>query len=109
MLTYKTTAKESCAKKFRPIETKSDNGKVFALLRINVAKSLEQDKKDKIDKKQRFWKYQQDYIGEQKKQTLATSVNITEADSKKKYSDITYYNCDKKSYYLKCYLEPPKN
>lgn len=44
-----------------------------------------------------FWKHKRNYA--RKKQTLAISVNAIEANLKKKYTDITYYNCDKKGHY----------
>ena len=41
-------------------------------------------KEDKKDKKKRFWNQKRKYMRKQKKQTLATNVNVTEAASKKK-------------------------
>lgn len=74
-----------------------------------MVEPLKQSKKNKKDKKQRSRDYWQDYTGEQKEQTLATSIIIIEASSKKKYLHITCYNCDKKNHYSKSYPKPLKN
>ena len=94
---------------FRPKKVKSAKEKASILPRTNVAESLEQSKKDKKDNKRRFWKHKRDHTGEQKEETLAIGTNITDARSKKKYPNITYYNCDKKGYYSKSCPEPSKN
>ena len=101
MQTQGSSAKEPRPKKSRPKEAKPAEEKAPAPPRTNAAESSEQGKKDKKDKKRRF--------RERKKQTPATGTNVTDAGLKKKYSDITCYNCNKKSHYSKSCLEPPKN
>lgn len=107
VLTQGTTAKESYSKDSRPKKKKLTYKKAPVPTQTSEIFRLRQEKKN--DKKRKFWEYKQDFIGEQKEQTLATSVNTTEADLKKKYLDIIYYNCDKKDHYSKSYPEPPKN
>lgn len=67
-------------------------------------------KKDKKDKKKKFWGQKREYIGEQKEQTLAAGVNTTDISKKKKkrhnISKIMYLNCDKKGHYTNNYTEP---
>ena len=103
--TQETIAKNSSSpKKPKTKETKS--------VRTDVAEPLEQDKKDKKDrwnKKRRFREHRWDHTEEQKKQTPATSTNVTDAGSKKKYANITCYNYDKKGHYLKSCPKPPRN
>ena len=61
------------------------------------------------NKKKRFLKHRREHTEKWKKQTLATGVNITKTGSKKKYSHITYYNYNKKSYYSLSYFKLLKN
>ena len=63
-------------------------------------------KKDKKDKKKRFWGQKRKYTGERKKQTPATDVN--KAVPKKKLK-VRCFNCDKKGHYANNYTKPPKN
>ena len=65
--------------------------------------------KNKKDRKKRFRGQRREHIQKRKKQTTATGVNITEADSKKNYPYITYYKCEKKYYHFKIFPETPKN
>ena len=99
--TQGTSAKEPRPEESRSKETKPAKEKIPALPQTNAAKSLEQGKKDRKDKKRRF--------RERKEQTLAIGTNVTDAGLKKKYPDITCYNCDKKGHYLKSCPKPPKN
>ena len=95
------SAKETCPKESRPKEAKPAERKTPTPPRTNAAESLEQGKKDRKDKKRRF--------REEKKQTPATGTNVTDVGSKKKYPNITCYNCDKKGHYSKSCPKPPKN
>ena len=99
--TQGTSAKKPRPKESRPKEAVPAKGKAPAPPRTNAAESSEQGKKDRKNKKRRFQ--------ERKKQTPATGTNVTDARLKKKYLDITYYNCDKKGHYSKSCPEPPKN
>ena len=99
--TQGTSAKEPRSEESRPKEAKPAKEKAPALPWTNATESLEQGKKDRKDKKRKFW--------EKTEQTPATGTNVTNAGSKKKYPDITCYNCDKKGHYLKSCPEPPKN
>ena len=99
--TQGTSVKEPRLKESKPKKAKPAKEKAPALSWTNTAEFLEQGKKDRKDKKRRFW--------EKKKQIPAISTNVTDTRSKKKYPDITCYNCDKKGHYLKSYSEPPKN
>lgn len=63
-------------------------------------------KKNKEDKKKKFWKYRQNH-SEWKEQTLATGVNTTKAS--KKNLKVKYFNYDKKSYYANNCIKSSKN
>ena len=99
--TQRTSAKKPRPEESRPIEAKPAKRKAPVPPRTNTAESSEQGKKDRKNKKWRFQK--------RKEQTPATGTNVTNARSKKKYPDITCYNCDKKGHYSKSCSEPPKN
>ena len=58
------------------------------------------EKRVRKNKKKKFWKHKKKHTREQKKQILATNVNITEAALKKKLK-IKYFKCDKKGHYKK--------
>ena len=91
----------------RPKKTKPKDSK-SASSRDNAAESPKKD--NKKDKKKRFRGQRQEYTGKQKEQILATNVNITDVSKKKKkrhnVSDITCFNCDKKSYFASNCIEP---
>ena len=55
--TQETTAKDPHSKESRPKEAKSAEEKALASPRTNMAKSLEQGKRDRKNKKGRFWKH----------------------------------------------------
>lgn len=88
-------------KKFKPKKSRPKNQKLASSHNDTVELAKNKDKKDK---KKRFWEQKQ----EQNKQTLATSVNVTKADSKK-YLHIIYYNYNKKGHYSKFYPKLQKN
>lgn len=73
VLTKGTTAKELWLKECNAKKTKLANEKALALPWTNVAKSLEQGKKNRKDKKWRFREHKRDYV--RKERILSTSVN----------------------------------
>ena len=90
-----------CSKEPKPKDLKP------ALLRDNAA--MEPAKKeDRKDKKKKFRKQRQNYIGEQKEQTLTINVNVTETTLKKMLK-ARYFNYDKNSHYANNYTKLPKN
>ena len=92
---------------FRSKKPKSKDPK-SALSYDNIAKLLK--KSDKKDKKKRFRGQRRKNTEERKKQTLATSINTTNVSKKKKkkcdINEITYFNCNKKDYFVSNYTEP---
>ena len=90
----------SCSKEPKPKDLK------LALLRDNAAEPAK--KKDKKDKKKMLWNCRR----EQNKQTPATGDNTKAPKKKKKKRDpskVTYFNCDKKDYYVSNRTKSPKN
>ena len=65
-------------------------------------------KKDKKNKKKRFQGQKQKHIREQKRQILATGVNVTKAASKKKLK-VRYFNYNKKGHYTNNCTKLSKN
>lgn len=81
----------------------SYHSKKLKLKDLNAALSCDNivelaKKVDKKNKKIRFWGQRQEHIGERKKQTPATNVNVTKTAPKKKLK-FKYFNYDKKGYY----------
>ena len=91
----------------RPKETKPKDPK-SAPSRDDAAESPKKD--DKKDKKKRFRGQRREHTGERKEQTPATNVHITDISEKKKerrdVSEITYFNCDKKGYFVSNCTKP---
>ena len=89
-------------KKIKPKDLKS------ALLYDDATEWSKKD--NRKDKKKRFQGQRREHIGEWKEQTLVTNINTTNVSKKKKkrrdISEITYFNCDKKSHFASNCIEP---
>ena len=81
--TQETSAKEPYPKKLKTKEAKLAKKKAPALPRTNMAEFLEQGKKDRKDKKRRFWERKK-----QSENTPATGDNAINASKKKKKTKI---------------------
>ena len=99
--TQGSTVKESKPEKSRPKESKHADGKNPAPPRTNEpGKTSRQDKRKEYLKKKWDWK----------NSTPATRDNAIEGEKKRNdQSNKKCYNCQKKSHFVRNYLEPPKN
>ena len=99
--TQGTTAKEPRTKESRPKEAKSTDGKAPAPPRSDKLA------KPNCKKKKREW------LKKKKDSTPATEDNAIEAQKKKRTpgntSQVTCYNCQKKSHFANKCPKPPKN
>ena len=91
----------SCFKKSKPKKLKS-------ALSYNDVVVKPAKKKDKKDKKKRFYEQKRKYTREPKKQTLATNVNVIKAILKKKLK-VRCFNYNKKSNDIKNCIKSLKN